>query len=87
MESPQTATKRIEYLSIISKELDLAEQVIKDYLTFSKPSLEKVESISVMNELTLIVKMLKPTANQYSVAIETKFDKMSYIIGDRQKFY
>jgi two-component system, sporulation sensor kinase B len=87
LENPQTSTKQLEYLSIISQELDLAEQVIKDYLTFSKPSLEKVEQINVVNELSLIVKMLKPTANQYSVDILINFEKIAYIVGDRQKFH
>nr|WP_317853532.1 HAMP domain-containing sensor histidine kinase [Neobacillus sp. Marseille-Q6967] len=86
LEDPKTTTKHIDYLSIISQELDLAEQVIKDYLTFSKPSLEKVEPIHVMEELTLIVKMLKPTSNQYSVDIITQLEKAGYLVGDRQKF-
>lgn len=86
-EDQGTSKKHSEYLSIISQELNSAEQVIKDYLSFSKPSLEKVEQIHVMNELSLIVKMLKPTANQNSVDVITQIDTIGYIVGDRQKFH
>lgn len=86
-EEQETSKKQLEYLSIISQELNLAEQVIKDYLTFSKPSLEKVEHIHVMDELSLIVKMLIPTANQNSVNIVTQIDTIGYMVGDRQKFH
>lgn len=86
-EEQETSKKQLEYLSIISQELNLAEQVIKDYLTFSKPSLEKVEQIHVSDELSLIVKMLIPTANQYSVDIVTQIDTNGYMVGDRQKFH
>lgn len=87
LEDPQLFGKHSEYLSIVSQELDIAEQVIKDYLTFSKPSLEKVEQINVHKELIHIVKVLKPTANRYSVVMETNFQTNGYIIGDRQKFH
>ncbi|WP_066051949.1 sensor histidine kinase [Robertmurraya korlensis] len=87
LEGPQTSQKHTEYLKIISHELILAEQVIKDYLTFSKPSLEQVEPIEVSKELTLIIKMLIPTANQYSVKVNTQIETQGHIIGDRLKFH
>ncbi len=87
LEGPQTSQKHTDYLKIISHELILAEQVIKDYLTFSKPSLEKVEPIDVSKELTLIVKMLQPTANQNSVEVITQIETEGHIIGDRLKFH
>lgn len=87
LEYPRSQMKQTEYLSIILQELDSAEQVIKDYLTFAKPSLEKVEPIHVMKELNHILNILKPTANQYSVEIITNFEEAGSIIGERQKFH
>jgi len=87
LEGSQTSQKHTDYLNIISHELILAEQVIKDYLTFSKPSLEQVEPIDVSKELILIVKMLQPTANQNSVEVITHLEKEGHIIGDRLKFH
>lgn len=87
LENPKSQQKQTEYLSIILQELDSAEQVIKDYLTFAKPSLEKVEPIHVMRELNHILTIMKPTANQYSVEIITNFEEAGFIIGERQKFH
>ncbi|MBM7656243.1 sensor histidine kinase [Neobacillus cucumis] len=79
--------KQAEYLSIISAELDSAERVIKDYLTFAKPSIEKLEQIDVMNELKRILSILQPTANQYSVELITNFELVGFLLGERQKFH
>ncbi|WP_042459384.1 ATP-binding protein [Neobacillus dielmonensis] len=82
-----TPVKRQEYLSIIRGELESAERVIQDYLTFSKPTLDKIESIDVNRELQQVVKILKPTANKHSAKIITNLAVSSYVYGDRQKFH
>ncbi|MFT4412266.1 ATP-binding protein [Fredinandcohnia humi] len=78
--------KQKEYLTIIKDELQSAERVIQDYLTFSKPSLETVELLQVKKELNNVISILKPTANQHSVEILTNFGIVGSIEGDRQKF-
>ncbi|WP_462410688.1 ATP-binding protein [Neobacillus sp. Marseille-QA0830] len=88
MQEHQVApAKRQEYLSIIRGELESAERVIQDYLTFSKPTLDKIESIDVNRELQQVVKILKPTANKHSAKIVTNLAISSFIYGDRQKFH
>lgn len=79
--------KRVEYLSIVKAELESAEQVIQNYLTFSKPSLDKIEEINVKKELMQVLNILKPTANQNSVEINAHFSLLGSIKGDRQKFH
>ncbi|MBG9542829.1 ATP-binding protein [Cytobacillus firmus] len=79
--------KRVEYLSIVKAELESAEQVIQNYLTFSKPSLDKIEEINVKKELMQVMNILKPTANQNSVEINAHFTLLGSIKGDRQKFH
>ncbi|MDF2854422.1 MAG: histidine kinase [Neobacillus sp.] len=78
--------KRREYLSIVKEELQSAERVIQDYLTFAKPSLEKIEELNVKNELKQILKILQPMANQNSVEINTDFSVIGFIKGDKQRF-
>ncbi|UQX56761.1 HAMP domain-containing histidine kinase [Cytobacillus pseudoceanisediminis] len=68
-------------------ELESAEQVIQNYLTFSKPSLDKIEEINVKKELMQVMNILKPTANQNSVEINAHFALLGSIKGDRQKFH
>lgn len=78
--------KRKEYLSIVKEELNSAERVIQDYLTFAKPSLVSIEELNVKNELKQILNILLPMANQNSVEIITDFSVIGFIKGDRQRF-
>ncbi|MEH7254825.1 HAMP domain-containing sensor histidine kinase, partial [Neobacillus niacini] len=78
--------KRREYLSIVKDELNSAEQVIQDYLTFAKPALVSIEELNVKNELKQIINILTPMANQNSVEIITDFSVIGFIKGDRQRF-
>ncbi|OLS33459.1 HAMP domain-containing sensor histidine kinase [Bacillus sp. MRMR6] len=78
--------KRREYLSIVKEELNSAERVIQDYLTFAKPSLVSIEELNVKNELKQIINILQPMANQHSVEIITDFSVIGFIRGDRQRF-
>ncbi|EKN62479.1 integral membrane sensor signal transduction histidine kinase [Neobacillus bataviensis LMG 21833] len=78
--------KRKEYLSIVKEELNSAERVIQDYLTFAKPSLETYEELNVKSELRQIINILQPLANQNSVEIITDFSVIGFIKGDGQKF-
>ena len=78
--------KRREYLSIVKDELNSAERVIQDYLTFAKPALVSIEELNVKNELKQIINILTPMANQNSVEIITDFSVIGFIKGDRQRF-
>ncbi|WP_368086789.1 ATP-binding protein [Bacillus sp. OK048] len=78
--------KRMEYLSIVKDELNSAERVIQDYLTFAKPALVSIEELNVKNELKQIINILTPMANQNSVEIITDFSVIGFIKGDRQRF-
>ncbi|WHZ04335.1 MFS domain-containing histidine kinase [Neobacillus sp. YX16] len=78
--------KRREYLSIVKDELNSAERVIEDYLTFAKPSLVSIEELNVKNELRQIINILTPMANQNSVEIITDFSVIGFIKGDKQRF-
>lgn len=78
--------KQKEYLSIVKEELNSAEKVIQDYLTFAKPALETVEELNVKSELRQIINIIQPIANQNSVEIITDFAVIGFIKGDFQKF-
>lgn len=78
--------KRKQYLTLVKDELLSAERVIQDYLTFAKPSLEKLEELQVKNELKQIINILLPLANKNSVEILTDYSAIGFIKGDQQKF-
>lgn len=79
--------KRKEYLSILQGELESAEKVIQDYLTFSKPLIETVDEIDIQDELKRIIFLMEPLANKQSVKITSFFSSKGFIKGDRQKFH
>lgn len=79
--------KKEQYLTIIEQELESAERVIKDYLTFSKPIIESIVKLNINDELTHLIKLLLPLANLHSVKISTNFSAVGFIEGDRQKFH
>ncbi|MEK5443504.1 MULTISPECIES: ATP-binding protein [unclassified Fredinandcohnia] len=79
--------KQKEYLMIIKEELASAEHVIQEYLTFSKPALDTVETLQIKRELQQVISILKPTANQHSVEVITNFSLIGAMEGDRQKFH
>jgi two-component system sporulation sensor kinase B len=78
---------RVQYLSIIKKELKSAEKVIQDYLTFSKQETLLTESLIVHEELQQAIELLQPNANRNSVQIVSIFSNDIIINGDRQKFH
>ncbi|MET3698453.1 two-component system sporulation sensor kinase B [Bacillus oleivorans] len=79
--------KRTQYLSILKNELQSAERVIQDYLTFSKPQINVHQPFNIHDELKHVVQLLEPTANRNSVQIVEDFSMWGTIEGDPQKFH
>lgn len=77
---------RIQYLAILKEELESAERVIQDYLTFSKPEMESPEKMDVNEELRNVLKLMYPLANRNSVEFTSNFSANGFIEGNRQKF-
>lgn len=75
--------KRKEFLKISISEIDRANDIIRNYLTFAKPSFEKVEIIDIKFELERAIQIIAPLANKNSVEIRTNFDQ-SFIKGETQ---
>ncbi|RFU66645.1 sensor histidine kinase [Peribacillus glennii] len=86
-EDDNLAQTQKEYLSIALQELNQAETVIRDYLTFSKPSIISVEEINVSEELNNTLKILQPLSNLNSVQVKTDLTLPGQIQGDRHKFH
>ncbi|WP_163102824.1 sensor histidine kinase [Peribacillus alkalitolerans] len=87
LEDHHGKAKKNEYLRIVKEELESAESVIQDYLSFSKPSLERLENINIKTEIKKIISVLQPMANQYSIEISLNSSIIGTIAGDRQKFH
>lgn len=80
--------KQIEFYDTILHEITAADQLIEDYLVFSKPTSGKLESICIKEEIQHVLKILTPYANWEKVTLNfLENDCSSKIMADRQKFH
>ncbi|MDF2679313.1 MAG: kinE 3 [Brevibacillus sp.] len=87
-DSTLSQEKKLMYIGFSLKELDRAEHIISDYLSFAKPSLENVESLDVNKELDYIIQVIRPFASMRNIALHVqKADHELQIWGDRQKLH
>lgn len=77
--------KRKEYLRISIEELDRANDIIRHYLTFAKPSPENRQILNVKEEIQKTLQIITPLANYNGVTIRTKLDDL-YTVGEDQLF-
>ncbi|MBE5106628.1 sensor histidine kinase [Bacillus thuringiensis] len=80
-----TPESRDEYIEHILEELNRAEEIIDDYLTFAKPAPEKLDHISVEQELNRVINMILPLCNMSTIHITKDFSK-AIIVGNKQHF-
>lgn len=79
--------KRLYYLNTAIDELDRAEMIIKDYLTFAKPHTELVSSISLKEEIEKSLELIFPYANHFSVSIKKDLKAGLNVAGEAAKFH
>ncbi|WP_053361752.1 HAMP domain-containing sensor histidine kinase [Bacillus sp. FJAT-27251] len=78
--------KRQYYLETAIEELDRAEMIIKEYLSFSKPNDDQAATLDVKAEIEKAVELLMPYANHSSVSVSSQLAKGLYIRGEASKF-
>lgn len=79
--------KRLYYLNTAIDELDRAETIIKDYLTFAKPQSGLASSICVKEEIEKALELIMPYANHFSVSIKKDLMAGMNISGEAAKFH
>lgn len=77
--------KRKEFIQTAIEELDHAESIIRDYLTFAKPAPERWELLDIGEELERVEDIITSYANMNSVEIKTEL-VTSIIQGNKQQF-
>jgi two-component system, sporulation sensor kinase B len=78
--------KRIEFIEIALLEVMRAEEIINDYLTFAKPSLDHLEEINVATELTQSISIIRALANMNSIEMVISLHPNLYVLGDQHRF-
>lgn len=83
-----TEEKKSLYIQLSLHELERAERMITDYLSFAKPSLEHLDRFEVNQELDYIVQIIKPYASMRDITVHiNKEDRELWISGDHKKFH
>jgi two-component system, sporulation sensor kinase B len=79
---------RKDYADIAITELDRATEVINNYLTFAKPTLEKEEKINVNEEVQHAVNVITPLATMNGVQVKLSLleHHLYFTKGERKKF-
>ncbi|ANS75078.1 hypothetical protein AWM70_11075 [Paenibacillus yonginensis] len=75
--------KTRDYLQIALDELERAESVINDYLSFSKPKLTHFESFCLVELIRNIITMLTPVSSCKGIEFQCRFKGPLYIYTDR----
>ncbi|MFV8830349.1 ATP-binding protein [Alkalihalobacterium sp. APHAB7] len=80
--------KKITYLDLSLQELDRAESIITDYLTFAKPHENiELELLNVTAEVNYVANLMEPYALMQNVSITKEFFiKESYFLGNKKQF-
>ncbi|MBU9711646.1 sensor histidine kinase [Evansella tamaricis] len=81
--------KKKTYLDLSLRELDRAESIITDYLTFAKPPVNvEMELLNVNDEVNYVVDVMQPFALMQSVSITKEvLINESYIFGNKEQFH
>lgn len=80
-ESHEIPEKEKGYLTLAISEIDQADHIIKDYLTFAKPTPEKIEVLEIDQVIQQAIQIVEPMAKQFKVEIDSKLDS-SFITGN-----
>jgi len=86
MSGHSSSLKRFhEYAPMIIEELDRAESILSDYLSFAKPQEAAWERLDLTEQLANAVSMVTPHANMHRVEIRTYWQTSLTICFDREK--
>lgn len=77
--------KKKEYIQISIEELDRANEIINDFLSFGKPSINNNERIDVCSQLQRVVKIIQSYSLSHNVEIKTDFLENCWIYANSQK--
>lgn len=79
--------KQVEFHDLILREINVAEDLIDDYLVYAKPTYGQLERTVVAPEVRHVLKIMAPYATGRDVEVRfTEMDETAEILIDRHKF-
>ncbi|WP_255286493.1 MULTISPECIES: sensor histidine kinase [unclassified Bacillus (in: firmicutes)] len=85
LNEPDLSKEKKEYIQISIEELDRANEIISDFLSFGKPTIDSNERINVGYQLHRVVNIIKGYSLNHSVEIKTDFLENCWIYANPQK--
>lgn len=85
LNEPDLPKKKKEYLQISIEELDRANEIINDFLSFGKPSINNNERIEVGYQIQRVVNIIQGYSLNQNVEIKTDFLDNCWINANPQK--
>ncbi|TWD96513.1 two-component system sporulation sensor kinase B [Neobacillus bataviensis] len=85
LNEPDLSKEKKEYIQISIEELDRANGIISDFLSFGKPTIDSNERINVGYQLHRVVNIIKGYSLNHSVEIKTDILENCWIYANPQK--
>lgn len=77
---------RKQFIAILKSEIEQAEQIIQNYLNFTKPNDFSLSHVNVDDELAKVLRILHPLANYRTIQIGENLSSEGVILVDSIKF-
>ncbi|ULL15103.1 two-component sensor histidine kinase [Paenibacillus sp. H1-7] len=78
--------KKALYTNMVLEEIDKAQSIVTDYLSFAKPHLEVIELVDAKQLIQQALSSIEPYAKLCRVDVETQLDDKLIISANRDKF-
>ncbi|MFJ5760604.1 ATP-binding protein [Neobacillus sp. NPDC093182] len=85
LNEPDLPDKKKEYIQISLEELDRANEIINDFLSFGKPSIDDNERINVCFQIQRVVNIIQSYTLNRNVEIKTEIRDNCWIYANPQK--
>ncbi|WML50572.1 HAMP domain-containing sensor histidine kinase [Neobacillus sp. PS3-34] len=79
--------KKKEYALIAVSEIDRAERIIRDFLTYAKPVSNKKDKINLAEEIYKIVEIIEPLAHLNTVEIYFDSQPSCFMLGEKASIH
>lgn len=77
----------LEFITLAIDEVNRANGIINDYLSFAKPSIDKIETIDVEKELMKAINIIRPLSLMNNIEIHANLSKNLFILGSVQQLH
>ncbi len=78
---------RAEFASIIEKEVNRLDGVVRDYLSFARPSVPKMAAVNLCDVFTAVIRQMKYQCDQSGVTISLQSIENPIVHGDPNRLH